>query len=98
MTKVASCSPADPSGKTVMLIKQWHLSPTTITKNFKEKYPQERNQTAIYANLADNIKKGKIQLIVAEGCQGEIKFRVQDRVQRLGHSSPAKDFADERIR
>lgn len=69
LTKVGSCAPAETS---VMIIKQWHLAPTTVTKGFKEKYPHERNQTAIYKSLADSVKKKKVDLIVSEGCEGEV--------------------------
>jgi hypothetical protein len=71
LSKIGSCS-ADKEAKKVMLIKQWHLPPTTITKSFKEKYPQERNQTVIYQSLNDLVKKKKLQIVVAEGCEGEI--------------------------
>ncbi len=71
LSKVGSCdAPAD--APKVMLVKQWHLAPTNITKRFKEKYPQERNQTAIYNALNEAIKKKKIQVVVGEGCEGEI--------------------------
>lgn len=71
-TKVGTCRPAKPIDKSVMVVKQWHLAPTTITKGFKEKYPQEKNQTAIYKAISDMVKKGQIDLLVAEGCEGEI--------------------------
>jgi len=68
----AAASASSVSDKKIMVIKQWHLAPTTVTKGFKERYPQERNQTAIYQALAERIKKKKLQLVVAEGCEGEI--------------------------
>ncbi len=71
MNKVASCEAAK-DAKMVLVIKQWHLPPTTITKSFKEKYPQERNQTAIYQHLNLAVKRKKLQLVLAEGCEGEI--------------------------
>ena len=71
LNKVGSCSAAK-DAKKVMLIKQWHLAPTNITKSFKEKYPQEKNQTAIYQSLNDLVKKKKLQIVVGEGCEGEI--------------------------
>jgi hypothetical protein len=58
--------------KKVLILKQWHLPPTTITKGFKEKYPQEQNQTALYKFLDENVKNKELQLIVGEGCEGEI--------------------------
>ena len=71
LTKVASCATVKPT-RTVQIIKQWHLPPKTITKGFRERYPQERNQSAIYIALADKIKNKKLDLVVAEGCEGEI--------------------------
>ncbi|MBX3022879.1 MAG: hypothetical protein KF799_14490 [Bdellovibrionales bacterium] len=69
---VGSCATPD-AKKKVYIIKQWHLAPTTITKGFpKEKYPQERNQTAIYQMLSAHVKDKKMQMVVAEGCEGEI--------------------------
>lgn len=72
LTAVGSCKGAPKDAKSVMLIKQWHLSPTTITKGFKEKYLQEKNQSAIYIALADRIKSKRLDLVLAEGCEGEI--------------------------
>jgi hypothetical protein len=43
-----------------------------VTKGFKEKYDQEKNQSAIYLALADKIKNKKLDLVIAEGCEGEI--------------------------
>jgi len=94
LTKVGSCSAT--TGKKVLLIKQWDLLKTTSTKGFKEKYAQERNLTAIYKKLDQDVKAGKVQLIVAEGCEGEIKgdfdttfngwdlAALQDQVTRKG--------------
>jgi hypothetical protein len=55
-----------------MIVKQWHLAPSTVTKGFKERYPHEKNQSAIYIALADRMKNKKLDLVVAEGCEGEI--------------------------
>ncbi|HMN68602.1 MAG TPA: hypothetical protein PKC28_08685 [Bdellovibrionales bacterium] len=71
MDKVTGCQ-APKGAKEVLLIKQWHLSPTTSTKGFKEKYAQEKNQTAIYQYLNELVKKKKLDIVVAEGCEGEI--------------------------
>ncbi len=72
LNKVSSCTGVPKDAKRVMIVKQWHLPPTTTTKSFKEKYPHERNQTAIYQALNELVKKKKVQLVVGEGCQGEI--------------------------
>lgn len=71
LRKVDSCQ-VPKSSKLVAIIKQWHLPPTTATKGFKERYPQETNQSDIYNAVSNMIKKKKIQLLVAEGCEGEI--------------------------
>ena len=71
MTKVGTCEVEGPEKK-VLVIKQWHLAPKTATHGFKEKYPQEKNQTAIYQMLEEGVKRDELQLIVSEGCEGEI--------------------------
>ncbi len=72
MTKVGACRPPEKEGPMVIVVKQWHLSPKTVTKGFKERYDQEKNQSAIYLALADKIKNKKLELVIAEGCEGEI--------------------------
>jgi len=67
----ATCVKTD-SPKTVRVIRQWPLPPMVFTKEFKEKYPNERNQTAIYSALLDDVKKKKVDLVVGEGCEGDI--------------------------
>ncbi len=71
LTKVGACAVAD-AKKNVMVLKQWHLAPKSVTKGFKEKYPQEKNQTAIYKVIEEGVKRGELQLLVSEGCEGEI--------------------------
>ena len=72
LTKVGACKAAAKEAPMVMVVKQWHLPPKTVTKGFKEKYPQEKNQSAIYLALADKIKNKKLDIVVSEGCEGEI--------------------------
>lgn len=74
MNKVATCQTEATEGsvKKVLVFKQWHLAPTTVTKGFKEKYPQEQNQTAIYKTLSELVKKKQLDVLVGEGCEGEI--------------------------
>lgn len=72
LTKVGTCKVSKDVGKHVTVIKQWHLAPKTVTKGFKEKYPQEANQTDIFKAVNEMVKKKKVQLLVAEGCEGEI--------------------------
>jgi hypothetical protein len=71
LEKVASCNVKDPA-KMVWVFKQWHLAPKTVTKGFKEKYAQEKNQTAIYHVLEEGVKRGEFDFIESEGCEGEI--------------------------
>ncbi len=73
MTKVETCHvEGDAPAKTVIILKQWHLAPKTVTRGFKEKYPQEKNQTAIYQYLQDEVKHQAMSMIVSEGCEGTI--------------------------
>jgi hypothetical protein len=72
LTKTGSCKSPNNTARHVALIKQWHLAPKTVTRGFKEKYPQEANQTDIFKAVNEMVKKKKIQLLVAEGCEGEI--------------------------
>lgn len=78
LAKVATCQ-APKDAKKIMIVKQWHLAPTTVTKSFREKYPQERNQTTIYRALNELVKKKKLQLVVGEGCEGEINSEFKTR-------------------
>jgi hypothetical protein len=71
MTKVATCNVKDAT-KMVYVMKQWHLGPKIVTKGFKEKYPQEKNLTAVYRVLEEGVKHGEFQLVVSEGCEGVI--------------------------
>lgn len=73
MSKLSSCKNLGKEAPSVMVVKQWHLPPKTITKGFpKERYPHEKNQSAIYIALVDKMKSKKLDLVVAEGCEGEI--------------------------
>ena len=71
---VGQCQTKNPKGM-VWLVKQWHLSPKAETKDIaaSQKLPQAPNQTAIYEQLAEWISGGRIQVVFAEGCEGEIK-------------------------
>ncbi len=72
LTKISSCKTAAKDAPYVMVVKQWHLPPQTVTKGFKERYPHEKNQSAIYISLVDKMKAKKLDLVVSEGCEGEI--------------------------
>ena len=58
----------------VTLIKQWHLTPQTNTQNIEKAktIPQYENQLDIYARLSKQIENGEVELIIAEGCEGEM--------------------------
>jgi hypothetical protein len=95
--KTEDKSPTLEPNKTVLLIKQWHLPPTTITKGFKERYPHETNQSAIYRYLNERVRTHYVDMIVGEGCQGEIdenfavKFNGWD-LESLRKISQQKNF------
>lgn len=72
LNKITSCKSVAKDAPYVMVVKQWHLPPQTVTKGFKERYPHEKNQSAIYISLLDKMKSKKLDLVVAEGCEGEI--------------------------
>jgi hypothetical protein len=98
MTKVATCAPQDPAvERKVLVFKQWHLAPTTVTKGFKEKYQQEKNQTAIYKTLSEMVKKQELQVLVGEGCEGEIDGNFKTAfngwtIQELEKQAQTKNF------
>ncbi len=58
----------------VTIYKQWHLSPKQNTTNIAlaTKLPQFANQESIYLSVKKMISDGKSQLLIAEGCEGEI--------------------------
>lgn len=64
------------SGKenSVVLFKQWHLSPDTNTRDVEAstRLGQYQNQMYIYKNIKKMIKEEHTKLIIAEGCEGEI--------------------------
>lgn len=67
------CSVKNPQ-KHVWIFKQWHLSPSVDTKNKKpSSIPQEKNQTSIFKQIDTWVKAKKMPLVLAEGCEGEIK-------------------------
>lgn len=60
--------------KTIVILPQWHLLSSTDTQNITQSMslPQYVNQTSIYLVLDDWVAKKKLDVIIAEGCQGEI--------------------------
>lgn len=67
----ASCS----SVKTnVLIYPQWHLSSSTLTNKIQESthLPQFENQKFIYQELKKQVIDHKLDLILSEGCEGEI--------------------------
>jgi hypothetical protein len=60
--------------KQVGLLAQWHLRSKQMTKDVEasKKLPQYPNQLTIYLVLEEWIKKKQVEVVIAEGCQGEI--------------------------
>lgn len=85
--KLVSSCPQTESPKTVWLIKQWHLAPETVTKGFREKYPQEPSQTAIYKFLSNSVQNKDIDLVVGEGCEGEITEKFEKTFNGWNYTS-----------
>lgn len=67
---LAACAGSPQRDKKVILIKQWHLSPSTSTMNVSEskKLLQFENQMDIYQRLVADLKEGPLTLI-GEGCE-----------------------------
>ena len=57
------------------ILKQWHLSPSDITTDIEKSKlkPQFNSQKETYLYAKNLIEKGDINLVIAEGCEGEIK-------------------------
>lgn len=72
-----TCEPKSQSSKKhVWIFQQWHLSPSVNTqKNPEKKHPQQENQTAIYTQIDQWVSQGLIDLVLAEGCEGEINHQ-----------------------
>lgn len=94
---LVSCSPKNK----VYIIKQWHLSPneSTIDIAKSKSLPQFDNQYDIYQKAIQIIDKKNSNVIIAEGCEGEInrnfpkKFNgwgMEDLIKRKNLS----DFSD----
>lgn len=71
LTILFSCSNEN---KKITLIKQWHLSPKQNTLDIEKskKLPQYENQKEIYKKIVNLIETKKTNMIIAEGCEGEI--------------------------
>ncbi len=66
---VGRCKKSPSSSRHVWIFKQWHLAPGVNSRTSNPPaQPQEANQTAIYLQLEEWIKRGQIQEIFAEGC------------------------------
>ncbi|MAZ47158.1 MAG: hypothetical protein CME65_01260 [Halobacteriovoraceae bacterium] len=68
---ISSCSSEK---NRVVLIKQWHLTPQTKTLNIEKamQIPQFENQKDIYLKLVKLKQENKLDLVIAEGCEGEL--------------------------
>lgn len=58
----------------VTIYQQWHLGAKTNSLKIEEskKLPQYTNQKFIFNHLDNLIKKGEVQTLISEGCEGEI--------------------------
>lgn len=87
--------------KKVYLIKQWHLSSETPTSDIEKAktLPQYPNQRDIYDIVKRLIDQKKSQVLLAEGCEGEVKADFPDtfnswNMKNLGGKLESPDFAD----
>lgn len=60
--------------KNVIIYPQWHLSSSTLTNKVEEssKLVQFENQKFIFLDLKNQIFSNKVDVILSEGCEGEI--------------------------
>jgi|LULF01.1.fsa_nt_gb hypothetical protein len=86
---------------TVFIFKQWHLSPNqdTTSKELAKKLPQFINQKDIFLKTKALIESHKTDLIIAEGCEGEINEDFSDSfngwtLKKLKKERNSSDFAD----
>lgn len=78
--KILSSCEVEKPVKKVYVFEQWHLSPSIDTTTATpQSLAQERNQTAIYSQIENWVQSGKIDILIAEGCEGVIdeKFEPQ---------------------
>ncbi len=64
-----------PDQSTILMgLPQWHLGPKANTLKIEEskKLPQYPNQKYIFEIISEWIEKGQLDLLIAEGCEGEI--------------------------
>ncbi len=66
------------SATDVVLIPQWHLSPTTDTTSSSAGLPQSENQRAIYRQLIEWVESGQVKTVLVEGCEGEVQDGFSD--------------------
>jgi hypothetical protein len=71
---LAVASEKKPETKTIALLGQYHLSGKTITTDIEasKKLPQFNNQKSIYLVIDEWVKQKKLNLLISEGCEGEI--------------------------
>jgi hypothetical protein len=89
------------NAKTVALLGQWHLLAKKKTTDIEEakKIGQYPNQKSIYLILKEWVKANKIQVVLAEGCEGEIdekfttKFNGWD-YKKLKEKLGSKDYSE----
>lgn len=82
----------------ITIYKQWHLSPKQDTRNIlaSTKLPQYLNQESIYLSSKKLIEEGKSQLVISEGCEGEINKNFKENFNSWDYSrlELAKSSAD----
>jgi hypothetical protein len=87
----------------VIIIKQWHPSPSVDTRNIQasKSIPQYQNQKDIYDYLSNRVKTQKANLLIVEGCESgkEIDESFQQsfngwNMASLSKASSSGDYED----
>lgn len=90
MKSAGECAGSSTTPPAVILIKQWHLTPssnTKLDKRMMQSYPQYKNQKNIYLQLEQWVKNGKLDALVAEGCAGKVDSIVETPFNGWDYSS-----------
>jgi hypothetical protein len=97
-----SCSKKEKTPKkVVVLLPQWHLLSGTKTNDIEKSktLPQYTNQKSIYLILEEWLSSQKLDLVVSEGCEGEIDDKFADNFNGwaypdLNSKKNSEDYAE----
>lgn len=90
-----------PKTNFVTIVKQWHPGPTIDTTNISEskRLPTYQNQIEIFENMNKYLKLFKANIVLVEGCEGEINSRFSDEfygwsMKKLKEMRSSKQYSE----